>query len=164
MRILVDADAMPGDVKRVMFRAAERLGIPLVLVANCPLRHPEGPLFSNVVVEGGFNVADDWLADSAEKGDLVVTADIPLAGRVVAKGALGLDPRGTLYNEENVGVKLATRNLMDELRGANIVEGGGPRPYGKKDLQRFASAFNAALQKLISAAPLGPVEKQEGLP
>jgi hypothetical protein len=148
MRILVDADAVPGDVKRLMFRAAERRGVPLVLVANCALRHPDGPLFSSIVVAGGFNVADDWLADNAQPGDLVITADIPLAGRVVGQGALALDPRGTVYSQDNVGTKLANRNLMDELRGANIVEGGGPRPYGRKDLQRFASAFNAALQKL----------------
>lgn len=148
MRILVDADAMPGEVKRLMFRAAERENVPLVLVANVRLRHPEGELFSSVVVEGGFNVADDWLAEQAGPGDLVVTADIPLAGRVVARGATALDPRGGLYTEENVGPKLATRNLMDELRGANIVQGGGPRPYGKKDLQRFATSFNSTLQKL----------------
>lgn len=144
----MDADAMPGDVKRLMFRAAEREGVALVLVANVPLRHPEGELFSSVVVEGGFNVADDWLAEQAAPGDLVVTADIPLAARVVAKGALALDPRGGIFSEENVGAKLATRNLMDELRGANVVEGGGPRPYGKKDLQRFATSFNSTLQRL----------------
>lgn len=148
MRILVDADAMPGDVKRLMFRAAEREAVPLVLVANTTLRHPECPLFSSVVVEGSFNAADDWLAEQAGPYDLVITADIPLAGRAVAKGALVLNPRGDIYTEENVGAKLATRNLMDDLRGANMVMGGGPRPYSKKDLHRFASAFNTALQKL----------------
>lgn len=144
---------MPGDVKRLMFRAAEREGVALILVANVALRHPDGPLFSSVVVEGGFNVADDWLVEQARPGDLVVTADIPLAARVVEKGALALDPRGGIYSEENVGAKLATRNLMDELRGANVVGGGGPRPYGPKDLQRFATAFNSTLQKLKRLAP-----------
>lgn len=148
MRILVNADAMPADVKNLMFRAAQREMIPLVLVANVALRHPEGALFSRVVVQGDFNAADDWLAEQANPRDLVVTADIPLAGRVVAKGATALNPRGDVYNEENVGAKLATRNLMDELRGANLIQGGGPRPYGKKDLHRFASAFNSALQRL----------------
>jgi uncharacterized protein YaiI (UPF0178 family) len=148
MRILVDADAMPGDVKRLMFRAAERETVPLVLVANVALRHPESELFSSVVVEGGFNAADDWLAEQSGPGDLVVTADIPLAGRVVAKGAMAVDPRGSVFSEENVGARLATRNLMDELRGANLIGGGGPRPYSKKDLQRFATAFNTLLQRL----------------
>ncbi len=148
MRIIVDADAMPGDVKNLMFRAAEREAVPLVLVANVPLRHPDSPLFSSVVVAGDFNAADDWLAEQAGPQDLVITADIPLAGRVVAKGAAALNPRGDIYTEENVGAKLATRNLMDELRGANVVQGGGPRPYGKKDLHRFASAFNTTLQRL----------------
>ena len=152
MRILVDADAMPGDVKRLLFRAAERENVPLVLVANVPLRHPDSSLFSSVVVPGGFNLADDWLAEQATPLDLVITADLPLADRVVKKGALAIDPRGTVFSEENMGSKLASRNLMDELRGANLVDGGGPRPYGKKDLQRFASAFNNIFHKLLKQA------------
>lgn len=152
MRILVDADAMPGDVKRLLFRAAERENVPLVLVANVPLRHPDSPLFASIVVPGGFNLADDWLAEQATPLDLVITADLPLADRVVKKGATAIDPRGAVYNEENMGSKLASRNLMDELRGANVIEGGGPRPYGKKDLQRFATSFNTLFQKLLRQA------------
>lgn len=147
MRILVDADATPADVKRVLFKGAIREKIFLVLVANVPLKHPDSEYLSNVVVGEGFNVADDWIADNAEPGDLVITADIPLASRIVDVGAVGLDPRGTLYTEENVKAKLATRDLMDELRGASLVGGGGPPPYNKKDVHKFASAFNAYLVK-----------------
>lgn len=145
MQIWVDADAVPGEVKRMLFKGAERERIPLVLVANTTLRHPESAYLSSVVVGQGFNVADDWIVEQAREGDLVITADIPLASRVVDKGACALDPRGTLYTHENVKNKLATRNLMDELRGASLLGGGGPAPYSKKDGQKFASAFNAYL-------------------
>lgn len=145
MKIWVDADAMPGDVKRLLFKGAEREKIGLTLVANVPLRHPDSPYLSSVVVADGFNVADDWIVEQAGPGDLVITADIPLASQVVDKGATALDPRGTIYSEENVKAKLATRNLMDELRGADMLSGGGPPPYNKKDLHKFASAFNAYL-------------------
>ena len=148
MAIWVDADATPQDVKRILFRGAERVKIQLTLVANVPLKHPDSPYLSCVVVEDGFNVAYDWIVEKVEAGDLVITADIPLASRVVDKGGTALDPRGTLYTEDNVKEKLATRNLMDELRGASIITGGGPPAYSKKDAQRFASAFNAYLQAL----------------
>lgn len=145
MRIWVDADATPRDAKRILFKAAQRENIPLTLVANTPLTHPDSPLLSCVVVDEGFNVADDWIVEQVAAGDLVITADIPLANRVVDKGATGLDPRGTLYDENNVKQKLATRNLMDDLRGAQLVDGGGPPPYTKKDVQRFAAALNTYL-------------------
>ena len=147
MHIWVDADATPADVKRILFKGALREEIPLTLVANVPLSHPAGPLFSCQVVQDGFNVADDWIADNAAPGDLVVTADIPLAGRVVERGAVALDPRGKLYTDDNIQGKLATRNLMDDLRGASLIEGGGPPPYSKKDAHKFASQFNAFLVK-----------------
>lgn len=153
VKIWVDADAMPVAVKTLMFRAAERKRVQLTLVANCPLRHPESNYLHSVVVQGGFNVADDWIVENAEAGDLVVTADIPLAARVVSKGAVAVDPRGTRYTEENIGAKLATRNLMEELRGASMLSGGGPAPYGKKDLQKFASAFNTLVVRLKAEAP-----------
>ncbi len=145
MRIWVDADAVPGEVKRILFKGAQREKTSLTLVANVPLRHPDSLYLASVVVDDGFNVADDWIVDQASRGDLVITADIPLAGRVVDKGATALDPRGTIYTEENVKAKLATRNLMDELRGADMLLGGGPPPYNKKDLHKFASALNAYL-------------------
>lgn len=128
-----------------MFKGAEREKLCLVLVANTPLPHPVSNYLSCVVVDEGFNVADDWIVEHVEPGDLVVTADIPLASRVVDKGAVALDPRGTMYTEENVKDKLATRNLMDDLRGAALIGGGGPRPYSKQDANRFANAFNTYL-------------------
>ncbi|MGE0490430.1 MAG: YaiI/YqxD family protein [Vulcanimicrobiota bacterium] len=145
MRIWVDADAMPVKVKEILFKAAQREGVPLVLVANVPLKHPDSPLLSSVVVEDGFNVADDWIVEQVTPGDLVVTADIPLAGRVVDCGATALDPRGTLYTEDNVKARLATRNLLDELRGAELITGGGPPPFTKKDVHAFATALQAYL-------------------
>jgi uncharacterized protein YaiI (UPF0178 family) len=145
MKIWVDADATPGDVKRILFKAADREKVELTLVANVPLRHPESSYITSTVVGDGFNVADDWIAEQCEPGDLVITADIPLADRVVERGATALDPRGTVYTEDNIKGKLATRNLLDELRGASLVEGGGPPPYTKKDSHKFASAFQAFL-------------------
>lgn len=147
MRIWVDADATPKDVKRILFKGAMREETPLTLVANVPLSHPESPFLSSQVVEDGFDVADDWIVEQCEPGDLVVTADIPLADRVIERGATALDPRGTLYTADNIKGKLATRNLLDELRGASLVEGGGPPPYTKKDAHKFASAFNAFLAR-----------------
>lgn len=147
MHIWVDADATPGEVKRILFKGALREQIGLTLVANVPLKHPDSPLFSCQVVSDGFNVADDWIAESAQSGDLVITADIPLASRVVERGATALDPRGKLYTNHNIQGKLATRNLMDDLRGALLIDGGGPPPYSKKDAHKFASALNSYLVK-----------------
>lgn len=147
MKIWVDADATPGDVKRILFKGAIREQVYLTLVANVPLRHPDSPYLCSQVVGEGFNVADDWIADQAESGDLVITADIPLAARVVEKGATALNPRGTVYTSDNIQGILATRNLMDDLRGACLVEGGGPPPFTKKDSHKFASSYNAFLVK-----------------
>lgn len=145
MTIYVDADALPGDAKRVLFKAAGRTGTQLIMVANVPLKVP--PNVETVVVSGGFNVADDWIAERAQPGDLVITADIPLASRVVDRGAVALDPRGYLYTEAMVKDRLATRNLLDELRGANLLQGGGPSAFGARDVQRFANQLNAFLTR-----------------
>lgn len=147
MKIWVDADAAPGDVKRILFKAAERAQVPLTLVANVPLRHPDSRYITSKVVEDGFNIADDWIAEQCEPGDLVITADIPLADRVIERGATAIDPRGTVYTENNIKGKLATRDLLDDLRGASLVEGGGPPPYTKKDVHKFASAFQTLLAR-----------------
>ena len=143
MEIWVDADATPAQIKKILFRLAERQRIMVTLVANVPLSHPASDFIQSVVVGEGFNVADDWITEVADEGDLVITADIPLAARVVEKGALALDPRGTLYTASNVHAKLATRNLLDELRGANLVEGGGPPPFTQKDGHKFAAGLQA---------------------
>ena len=147
MTIWADGDALPANARDLLVRAAQRVGVPLVLVANKLLRVPDSPYLSTVLVEAGADVADHWIVERAEPGDLVVTADIPLASRVVARGADALDPRGSLYTGQNVGESLALRDLMADLRGADLITGGGPPPYTKKDAQRFANALNAFLHR-----------------
>jgi uncharacterized protein YaiI (UPF0178 family) len=145
--IWADGDALPATARDLLFRAAQRLGVSLVMVANKPLRVPDSPYLSTVLVEAGADVADHWIVERAEPGDLVVTADIPLASRVVTKGAEALDPRGSSYTEQNVRERLALRDLMADLRGADMITGGGPPPYTKKDAQRFANALNGFLNR-----------------
>lgn len=120
MQIYVDADGFPRAVKEILVRAALRLGVPVLLVANKPLRKEPSPLISSLLVPGGPDIADDRITALAEPGDLVITADLPLADRVVSKGAFALNPRGKLYTEENIKDRLAVRDLLTELR-----EGGG---------------------------------------
>jgi len=149
MRLWIDADAAPRDVKEIVFRAARRLQVEAVQVANQWLAAPPGnPFVSTVRVEGGPDVADRHIAEHAEPGDVAVTADIPLAARLVEKRVTVIDPRGVEYSEENVGERLAVRDFMDGLRGAGI-ETGGPRPYGPKDKQAFAAAFDRVLTRAL---------------
>ena len=147
MKIWIDADACPRVIKEIVFRASERLEIPVCLVANTGLAKHHSRLITSVVVADGFDAADDYIAEHATPRDLVVTADIPLAARIVEKGALGLDPRGELYNEENVGERLSMRDLMQELRGAGMVQ-GGPAPFSTTDRQRFASSLDRELTRM----------------
>ena len=147
MKIWIDADAAPRDVKEIVFRAARRLGIEVALVANQRLEAPAGnPWVSAVRVAGGPDVADRHIAEHAAPGDLAVTADIPLAARLVEKQVVVIDPRGEEYCAENVADRLAVRDLMNGLRGAGL-ETGGPRPYGAKDKQAFASALDRLLTR-----------------
>ena len=149
MKIWIDADAAPRDVKEIVFRAARRLQIEAVQVANQWLSAPQGnPFIGTVRVEGGPDVADRYIAEHAEPGDVAVTADIPLASLLVEKRVLAIDPRGMEYTEENIGERLAVRDFMDGLRGAGI-ETGGPRPYGPKDKQAFAAAFDRVLTRAL---------------
>jgi len=149
MKLWIDADAAPGDVKELVFRAATRVKLATVLVANQPMSVPRGnPFVSAVLVEGGANVADAYIAEHAEPGDVAVTADIPLASALVGKRVFVIDPRGVEYDENNVGSRLAGRDLMDELRGGGAIT-GGPRPYGAKDKQNFASALDRVLTRAI---------------
>ena len=147
MTIWVDGDALPADPKSILFRAAERVRVPLVLVANKLLKVPPSEFLSFMLVGAGADVVDSWIVDRVAAGDLVVTADIPLASRVVGKGAQALDPRGGMYTDQNVGERLALRDLMADLRGAEMITGGGPPPYTKKDAQRFASQLNNFLSR-----------------
>jgi uncharacterized protein len=143
--IWVDADAAPRDAKEIVYRAARRLGIPAVLVANRRLATPrDNPLVSAVWVQGGPDVADRHIAEHALAGDLAVTADIPLAAALVDKGVLVLDPRGELYTAENVRERLSIRDFMDSLRGSGV-ETGGARPYGAREKQAFAASLDRTL-------------------
>jgi uncharacterized protein len=147
VRIWVDADACPGPIKEILFRAAIRRRIELTLVANHFLRVPKSPFVRCMQVEAGFDVADKKIAASVGAGDLVVTADVPLASAVVDEGATALNPRGQLYTRENVKELLARRNLMDELRGAGTITGGGPPALDARNLQDFANALDRYLTR-----------------
>ena len=147
MKIWIDADACPRVIKEIAFRASERLQLPVCLVANKKLAKHETELIESIVVADGFDVADDYIAEHAAMQDLVITADIPLAARIVAKGAVALDPRGELYSEENVGERLAMRDLMMELRADGLVQ-GGPAQFSLTDRQRFASSLDRLLTRM----------------
>jgi hypothetical protein len=148
MIIWVDADAAPRDVKEIVFRAAGRLKIATVLVANQRMPVPlNNAQVSTVCVQGGPDVADQHIADNASRGDIAITADIPLAAILVEKGVVVLDPRGELYTADNVRERLSVRDFMDSLRTSGV-ETGGPRPYGAREKQTFA----ATLDRILTAA------------
>lgn len=147
MKIWVDADACPRVIKEIIFRASERLQVEVCLVANKALTKHHSDFVTSVVVPEGFDLADDYIADHATPRDMVITADIPLAARIVEIGGVALDPRGELYTEENVGERLSVRDLMQELRGGGLLQ-GGPGQFGLVDRQRFASSFDRTLTRL----------------
>ena len=146
MQIWVDADACPGVIKAILYRAAERAQIPLVLVANQALHTPPSPWIRVVQVPRGFDVADNHIVSVAEPGDLVITADIPLAAAVVEKGASALNPRGELYSRENIRELLDMRNFMDTLRSSGV-ETGGPAAFSQRDRQAFANQLDRVLAR-----------------
>jgi uncharacterized protein len=146
VQIWVDADACPQVIKEILFRAAERAQVLTTLVANTVLRTPPSPFIRSVRVAKGFDVADHLIVQQVQPGDLVVTADIPLAAEVIARGAHALDPRGELYSEDNVRERLAVRNLMQELRSAGALI-GGPAPFGQRDRQLFANHLDHFLTR-----------------
>jgi uncharacterized protein YaiI (UPF0178 family) len=147
LQIWVDADACPSVIKEVLFRAAERRQIPLTLVANQSVRVPPSPFIKSVRVESGFDVADNEIVRRVSQGELVITADIPLAAEVIAKGALALNPRGELYTAENVKARLNMRDFMETLRASGI-QSGGPAPLSQADRQAFANQLDRWLAKL----------------
>lgn len=155
MHLWIDADACPRPIKEIVYRASGRLGLRVTLVANGPLPIPESALINAVQVEKGFDVADAHIAQSLAPGDIVVTADIPLAAEVVARGAVAIDPRGDLYTAETIGHRLPYRNLMMDLRDQGVILGGGPAPFGATDRQRFASAFDTLLTRRLRAEAEG---------
>jgi uncharacterized protein YaiI (UPF0178 family) len=154
MKIWIDADAAPREVKEIVFRAVLRLRVEAVLVANSWLTAPPGNTFVSVVrVAGGPDIADRHIADHAEPGDVAITADIPLAARLVENQVAVIDVRGEEYTADNVSDRLAMRDLMDGLRGAGLLETGGPRPYGPKDKQTFAATLDRVLTRTLRSRP-----------
>ena len=146
MQIWVDADACPQPVKDILYRAADRAQVVTTLIANMPLRTPPSPFIKTVRVPKGFDVADHYIVQHLQPGDLVITADIPLAAEVIKRGAHALDPRGERYSEDNISERLAMRNLMQELRDTGELM-GGPRAFGSSDRQRFANQLDRFLTR-----------------
>jgi uncharacterized protein YaiI (UPF0178 family) len=148
MRIWVDADACPRTIKEILFRAANRVKIAVTLLANSPLKVPPSPFIDFIMVPDGFDEADSQIVQRVEQGDLVITADIPLAAEVINKGGYALNPRGEFYTEENVHACLSVRNFMHELRDTGV-ETGGPSSFKAKDRQAFANQLDRFLTKNV---------------
>ncbi len=148
--IYVDADACP--VKAEIYRVAERYAHPVTVVANAPIAVPRDPLIGRVVVGAGLDVADDWIAERAGPRDVVVTADVPLAARCVKAGAAVLAPTGKPFSDASIGMALATRNLMEQLRSAGEIT-GGPKPFTPKDRSAFLQALDRALNRIKRETP-----------
>ncbi len=146
MKIWVDADACPVVIKEILYRASERKNIKLILVANKPLRTPPSSLVSSIRVAAGLDVADNEIVKQLTAGDLVITADIPLAANVIEKNAYALNPRGEFYSAENIRSRLSMRDFMDELR-ASGVDTGGPPPMAAGDKQKFANELDRFLTR-----------------
>jgi uncharacterized protein YaiI (UPF0178 family) len=146
--IWVDADACPAAMKQILFKAAKRTHIPVCLLANHPLAVPNSHYIDFIQVPQGIDAADHVIVQKVNPSDLVITADIPLASEVIAKGALALNPRGQLYTEDNIAQRLRVRNELEQLRASGI-QTGGPPPLNQKDKQTFASALEKYLIKAL---------------
>ena len=146
MQIWVDADACPKAIKEILFRAAERVRVPLTLVANQLLHVPRSPYLKAIKVPHGFDQADRRIVELVQPGDLVITADVPLAAEVLEKGGHALDPRGRLYTEENIQEALTMRDIADQIRSAGV-DTGGPPPLDKTDRQAFANQLDQFLTR-----------------
>jgi uncharacterized protein YaiI (UPF0178 family) len=146
MKIWVDADACPGVIKDILYKAAERTGLRLILVANSSFRTPKSSLINFILVRRGADSADNEIVKKAEPGDLVITADIPLAARVLEKGGMALNPRGEVYTEENIQERLSTRDFLENLRSSGI-ETGGPTAMSKRNKQRFSNSLDQILTR-----------------
>jgi len=147
MKLWIDADAAPRDVKEICYRTSERLKLETILVANQRLQLPPGYThLTTVRVDGGPDVADSYIAENARAGDVAITADIPLAALLIPKKVIVIDPRGDEYTEETIGERLSVRNFMDGLRSTGV-ETGGHAVYGQKEKQAFANALDRALTR-----------------
>ncbi len=145
-QIWVDADACPKVIKEILFRAADRVGVSLTLVANQPLQVPRSRHIRSIRVSAGFDVADNHIVQQAKAGELVITADIPLAAEVIAKGCQALNPRGDLYTEENIRQRLNMRDFMDTLRSSGV-DTGGPASFSQADRRAFANQLDRLLAR-----------------
>lgn len=152
MEIWVDADACPGVIKEILFRAASRTGVQLTLVANQPVRVPKSPSIRMIQVPAGFDVADAEIVLRCQPDDLVITADIPLAAEVLAKGAIALSPRGELYKKDDIKAKLTMRDFMDTMRASGMVT-GGPPVLNQSDRKLFAGHLDSILARCSARRP-----------
>jgi len=148
IEIYVDADACP--VKNEIYRVAERHGLKVIVVSNSPIAVPRDPLIERVTVDGGMDAADNWIAERAIKGDIVITADVPLASRAFKAGAAVISPTGKTFDDDSIGMTVATRNLLHELRSAGAVT-GGPKPFSPRDRSQFLSALDLVVVRLVRA-------------
>ena len=151
MRIWVDADACPNVIKDILFRAAERTRIVVTLVANQPIRTPPSQYIKALQVPAGFDAADAKILELTQSGDLVITADLPLAASVIEKGAHALDPRGDMYTRDNIKERLAMRNFMDEMRSSGV-DTGGPSVFSNADRMAFANRIDRFLANSIATS------------
>jgi len=147
MKIWVDADACPVVAKEILFRAADRTGVQVTLVANQPMHAPSSKNINTLQVPRGFDVADDEIVKRLGAGDLVITSDIPLAAEVIEKGGHALSPRGEMHTRENIGATLNMRDFMDTMRSSGVEMGGGPAAYGQRDKQKFANELDRFLTR-----------------
>jgi len=147
LKIWVDADACPVVVKEILYRAADRTAVELILVANQALSTPTSPNIKSIQVARGFDVADDEIVKRCAPGDLVITSDIPLAAEVIEKGAHALSPRGELHSKENIGARLNMRDFLDTMRSSGVEMSGGPAAFSQRDKQDFANKLDRFLTK-----------------
>jgi uncharacterized protein len=148
IRVFVDADACP--VKDEIYRVAGRHGVNVTVVSNSLIAIPRSPLIERMIVDAGPDAADNWIAERARRGDIVITADVPLAARGVKAGADVIAPTGRVFSEDSIGMTLANRNLMDDLRSAGMIT-GGPKPFAARDRSTFLSALDLAVTRLKRA-------------
>ena len=144
MQIWVDADACPNVIKEILFRAADRVAVQVILVANQAIQVPRSRHIRSIQVASGFDVADNYIVQQAQTGDLIITADIPLASEAIDKGCLALNPRGELYTTENIRQRLNMRDFMDTMRGSGV-DTGGPPAFSKADRMAFANQLDRLL-------------------
>ena len=147
MKIWVDADACPVVAREILFRAADRTGVAVTLVANQPLSKPSSPNITTVQVAQGFDVADDEIVRRLNAGDLVITSDIPLAAEVIEKGGHALSPRGEMHTTENIRARLNMRDFLDTMRASGVDTRGGPAAFSQRDKQTFANSLDRFLTK-----------------